>query len=996
MTRGLKSTVFFALLTLFFAACGEETDPVGPPLPPTGGGTETGETGETADETGETADETGETTDETGETADETGETADETGETADETGDEEGEETGEISCEEHEDCAVLEPGGCELALCDSESGTCLLKSLEATPCDDEDACTEKDLCEAGVCVGLNPKDCEDGDQCTVDVCDKELACQHTLSNDVCDDGNYCTHNYCGENDCTNPPNTFECDDGDVCTTNDACANGACAAAPMACDDDNPCTNDFCDPELGHCVQEGLPSQVVGTCGEKGGDGFLEDTQGCITDDDCEETPGVCIGDVTELGCDDENSEVCTPRKCATSDDCVETVGSCGASGVACMVDADCPDDNPCLAYYPATTCDGWLPPEPCIGFIAGAPCDDSDDCTLAGYCKDTACVLDPDECADGDPCTDTDCLGDGGCQYSGLSGEDCDDGNACTQSTHCTGGLCVGASLTCDDGNTCTTDVCDAIEGCVFTALDNNAECDDGDACTNADVCDNSQCAGTTIDCNDDNVCTDDSCHAQLGCLYDFAIGECDDGDACTDSDSCIADQCYGIQIECVDENPCSLDQCDSDAGGCIFPLDAGAECDDGDVCTTVDACADVAGTASCVGSIALECSDDNPCTLFDSCHPIDGCTYTYNNGLTCDDGLSCTDNDICVGEFCEGTPVEGCIPFNCGDGVCSPQFEDCDVCPTDCAPCCGDGVCQFAEDCTSCASDCGVCAAPLCEDGSFQFLDVCGGDCDPTLGPGTCGANNLCVPTNESVYFDDPIVNGNGACGRFCSADFECSGDICAGTSGLQTPGICAKPCVLDTPGYCQEDESCIEVFSSALGGVCIQGGPCNVDDAPCADPADLCVTVLLNSTDGICLPSCFLQDPLACDADPNPEVACQIRQDDGFSLDTAFNDGTCAGHSVPCDPLAQAGCGASETCAFFGGWGFGGSITICEATGASTAGDACGGPGECSQGLVCHEGQCTSYCDPVDPAACGGGGCNDISLSLGLGLDTVGVCP
>ncbi|MFQ5461501.1 MAG: hypothetical protein ACE5E5_02630, partial [Phycisphaerae bacterium] len=52
------------------------------------------------------------------------------------------------------------------------------------------------------------------------------------------------------------------------------------------------------------------------------------------------------------------------------------------------------------------------------------------------------------------------------------------------------------GAPPNCDDGNVCTDDTCDPATGCVNT--NNVAACDDGNACTTTDVCDGAGvCAG-------------------------------------------------------------------------------------------------------------------------------------------------------------------------------------------------------------------------------------------------------------------------------------------------------------------------------------------------------------------------------------------------------------------------------------------------------------------------------------------------------------------
>src|SRR5207244_12077821 len=74
-----------------------------------------------------------------------------------------------------------------------------------------------------------------------------------------------------------------------------------------------------------------------------------------------------------------------------------------------------------------------------------------------------------------------------------------------------CGGGTChAGSAVVCNDNNVCTDDSCNPATGCVFT--NNTAPCDDGNACTTGDSCGGGRChAGTTVACNDNNLCTDD-----------------------------------------------------------------------------------------------------------------------------------------------------------------------------------------------------------------------------------------------------------------------------------------------------------------------------------------------------------------------------------------------------------------------------------------------------------------------------------------------------
>ena len=80
-----------------------------------------------------------------------------------------------EPGCLTDEDCALGD-------MC--MVGVCLENLCEAAPapdgmaCDDGDVCTTNDLCLDGECVG-SPRDCDDANDCTIDVCDPAVGCFH-------------------------------------------------------------------------------------------------------------------------------------------------------------------------------------------------------------------------------------------------------------------------------------------------------------------------------------------------------------------------------------------------------------------------------------------------------------------------------------------------------------------------------------------------------------------------------------------------------------------------------------------------------------------------------------------------------------------------------------------------------------------------------------------------------------------------------------------------
>ncbi len=94
--------------------------------------------------------------------------------------------------------------------------------------------------------------------------------------------------------------------------------------------------------------------------------------------------------------------------------------------------------------------------------------------------------------------------------------------------------------------------------------------DCDDSDVCNGLETCDAGSClAGTPLDCDDSNACTDDSCDPGTGCANVNNTDPCDDGDACTENDACSGGSCgAGSAVDCDDSIACTDDSCDSGSG--------------------------------------------------------------------------------------------------------------------------------------------------------------------------------------------------------------------------------------------------------------------------------------------------------------------------------------------------------------------------------------------------------------------------------------------
>jgi hypothetical protein len=132
----------------------------------------------------------------------------------------------------------------------------------DGTACTGGNVCLVGGRCSAGTCRGA-PRDCDDGDACTLDVCDPMMGCQHVDSSShcadlsdachtgVCDPQLGCTRvdvadgTLCGPSDCTTAhvcmsgqcqqvsvPDGFTCAGASPCQGKGVCTGGTCAQPP--------------------------------------------------------------------------------------------------------------------------------------------------------------------------------------------------------------------------------------------------------------------------------------------------------------------------------------------------------------------------------------------------------------------------------------------------------------------------------------------------------------------------------------------------------------------------------------------------------------------------------------------------------------------------------------------------------------------------------------------------------------------------------------------
>lgn len=117
--------------------------------------------------------------------------------------------------------------------------------------CDDGNGCTV-DVCDQSSGNCLHPTSCDDGVVCTDDSCDLGTnTCVNTVSHANCDDGNVCTNDSCVPSGCLHTEASGSCDDGDTCTSADACVLGVCQGTDngtcSACGDGTVDPGEACD-----------------------------------------------------------------------------------------------------------------------------------------------------------------------------------------------------------------------------------------------------------------------------------------------------------------------------------------------------------------------------------------------------------------------------------------------------------------------------------------------------------------------------------------------------------------------------------------------------------------------------------------------------------------------------------------------------------------------------------------------------------------------------
>lgn len=282
--------------------------------------------------------------------------------------------------------------------------------------------------------------------------------------------------------------------------------------------------------------------------------------------------------------------------------------------------------------------------------------------------------------------------------------GTPCETDNLCVTETRCNGGLCIptgaAAYVICDDENLCTNDSCAPDVGCVFSWKASGL-CEDGDECTVGDYCDDGVCVSGNNTCP--AQCGNNSCQVSKG------------------------ENCENCALDC---GPCSTGCTESDYGGC-----AGCGCE-ACVCGENPECCSGSWNADCVFLCIQKCGVSQ-----EGCLPsvIEGCC-----GCDCETCVCELHPECCSGPWTDAcatacaSECDGPCELSCGDGVCSSGDESCENCPEDCGSCNDGCMVSEAPGCSGCACEECVCdLAPGCCSGAWSALCVtactteCGAQC-------------------------------------------------------------------------------------------------------------------------------------------------------------------------------------------------------------------------------------------------------------------------
>lgn len=890
-------------------------------------------------------------------------------------------------------------------------NGTCIYGSREGFSCESRGTCNENLRCvEPENCipfpVNCSTINCDDNDPCTTDVntcvdgltlfgCGQnsigllDTVCAHValpsctpnihhhcITNIECNDNNPCTTDVCNSTSstCSYSYNLGQCDDGDFCTL-DFCM-------PVDCGDDNSTANGFVS---------GCNHRLIPNCE-------------CSSNLTCRNNiNNLCTNAIcTDFPCSNQNVSSCTGGKCTYSVvDCDDnercTIDFCDESSGLCITPPfNCDDGKSCTV----DTCipgPGIFNPSQCNHTVS---CDDNNFCT-ADFCSPfdgSTCDHSTILCDDNNACTINQCHPSSGCDYSVNT--DCDDLNPCTIDVcnNVTG--CIHSVNTCDDSNRCTIDSCNSMTGCVNQPV----VCDDSDPCT-TDLCDGIDgicthtrhcpaddfcsiypCIGSSsnctrilvypLGCNDNNPCTNDYCDPSSGCVHvpysNPNTVSCDDSDPCTLNDVCTSNSTCQGQNACIAQNRCYTSSCVI-GQGCVQILDTSAialYCNDSIPCT-VDSCVN--------DTTCSHIPNDNACPSSPSqcvaprCNSLSGCEFVPLTGTNCNDGNPCTTGDMCTNGVCNGNLIDCSDNDTLGNPIlCSNDY--CDVVTGTCVHFYNISLCEDERPCTS--RDChplfgcifhpaldgeqydcvdnSSCTQDVCHEGSCLHIPItCDDGIDCTID--TCDVTTgSCLSILDNNFCDDGIICTDDECSTglgcihttvnstygasICNDNVTCTVDYCDTVSSSCVNMIACQdvvnPCIVPTcnisgDGICDYSTLACNDNNSCTLDSCVD----NLGTATCSytplnncNTSNLCLIGLCNPDTG----NCYTESAITCTGDIdgsdctidqcNPltglceNVAMECDDDNLCTWDICNSNGTCSNLLNPCNDSNEC---TTDTC-------------------------------------------------------------------------------
>ncbi|MBW2991576.1 hypothetical protein KY348_07815 [Candidatus Woesearchaeota archaeon] len=786
--------------------------------------------------------------------------------------------------------CTDLTPDNEEV--CNGIDDDCDGEVDEDAWCDDGIECT-LNRCIDGGCIYIPDQSrCDDGNVCTDDVCDLDIGCFYLNNANSCDDGLWCNgEDVCSDGSCV-AGTPIICDDGIECTY-DICneERDMCEYPnkPLGeeCGESRDCPADACDwvyaefyPDDGHDTCDGDGVCVAHSC--------TMEASYCSDDNSGDGVNRITCG----AECDQHADCYYTP--CDGFDGCYDNIYR-DYHNVAnnCLFEADCRcERNECTDYTPEPDNDG-------DGFsVSCGDCDDSsgetypgaDDSSCDGVDNDCDGVADEDyvpastecgigacastgtlTCVDGvevDTCTpgapgaddatcdavDDDCDGVADEDYVSLVTE-CGVGEcAAVGSTSCVGGVVFDS---CTPG-TAATEVCDGLDNDCDGTADEGFDSDGDGVADCFDGCpyDPNKVEPGVCDCGVPDGDTDGDGVADCldGCPDDpnkVDVGVCGCGVPDLDNDGDGSYSCDDCDDTDPNNYPGNTEVCDGKDNDCFAGDDygnigvPGSELDE-DLDGFLTCMIDYLDTASSCTTDDTDSDGDGLMDCLDLCLDVDGDNYGVDNSYNIiGDGSipvgDCTSDGITPCVFYD----DACISNDCDDSdpdvhpdnteVCDGKDNDCDGLIDEGFDTDGDGIADCFDNCPSIANpgqedsdgdgtgnacDCeadGYCTAEAyCEGQSTPDPDCCTDqDGDGYLGtPYGCGPD--CNDADASVF---PGADDSGCDG----VDNDCDGTADEDYVSDETcflPGVCASG---------NAGSTCVEGVETP----CATGSPAGADD-------------------------------------------------------------------------------------------------------------------------------------------------------------------